>query len=64
MKPALKPDEREPDYHAEMRLPPGVSCADCKHVKRCSGFGFTSPVRTSCDFWPNRFVRANDEGAA
>jgi hypothetical protein len=47
----------EPDYHAEMRLPPGVTCADCKHIERCVGFGFSLPGCTSCDFWPNRFVR-------
>lgn len=46
----------EPDYDAEMRLPDGKTCADCHHIARCTGFGFTSPKRTSCDFWPNRFA--------
>lgn len=46
---------REPDYDAEMRLPGGLTCSDCAHAKRCFGFGFSSPGRTSCDFWPSRF---------
>jgi hypothetical protein len=49
---------REPDYDAEMRLPTGRSCDDCAHAKRCFGLGFSTPGRTSCDFWPNRFRRA------
>lgn len=46
----------EPDYDAEMRLPEGRTCADCRHIARCKGFGFSWPERTSCDFWPSRFA--------
>lgn len=46
----------EPDYHAEMRLPPGKTCGDCVHLSRCIGFGFTSSAENvSCDFWPRRY---------
>lgn len=45
----------EVNYEAEMTLPTGKTCADCKHIKRCEGFGFTEPNRTSCDFHPSRF---------
>jgi hypothetical protein len=55
---SLSNDElRERDYDAEMRLPDGTRCDDCRHFSRCTGFGFTTPGRTSCDFWPNRFAR-------
>ena len=46
----------ERDYDAEMALPAGKTCADCKHTKRCVGFGFTEPERAACDFHPNRFA--------
>lgn len=45
----------EPDYDAEMRLAEGVTCDDCAHAKRCFAFGYSTPGRTSCDFWPSRF---------
>lgn len=54
----------EPDYDAEMRLPDGVTCDGCAHHKRCFGFGFSTPGRTSCDFWPNRFAAAAPKSAA
>lgn len=47
--------EREPDYEAEMRLPEGATCDGCASAKRCFGFGFSTPGRTSCDFWPSRY---------
>lgn len=46
----------EPDYAAEMKLPQGTTCDGCAHAKRCFGFGFSKPGRTSCDFWPSRFL--------
>lgn len=45
----------EPDHAAEMRLPADKHCDDCAHSKRCFGFGFSAPGRTSCDFWPSRY---------
>jgi hypothetical protein len=45
----------EPDYAADMALPEGKTCADCVHIRRCAGMGFSKPERTSCDFWPNKF---------
>lgn len=45
----------EPDYDAEMRLPAGVTCDVCQHAPRCFGFGYSTPGRTSCDFWPSRY---------
>lgn len=54
---------REPDYAAEMRLPEGVTCDGCVHAKRCFGFGFSTPGRTSCDFWPSRFCAAVSDGS-
>lgn len=51
------------DYDAEMRLPAGATCDACAHAKRCFGFGFSSPGRTSCDFWPSRFRAALATGS-
>ena len=45
-----------PDYAAEMQLPPGKMCADCANVHRCVVvLGCTTPERTTCDFYPNKF---------
>lgn len=44
------------DYAAERRLPPGLTCDDCRSAKRCFAFGFSKPGCTSCDFWPNLFA--------
>lgn len=60
-------DAREPDYDAEMRLPDGKTCDDCKHAKRCFAFGYSQSGRTNCDFWPSRFAplaRPTPTGAA
>jgi hypothetical protein len=51
----------EPDYHAEMRLPDGLTCAACRHIPRCAAFGFSEPGRASCDFWPSRFLPTGTE---
>lgn len=52
----------ERDYDAEMKLPPGKTCGDCRHVKRCRAFGFTSSEsNTNCDFHPNRFIEATHD---
>jgi len=50
-----KAKQIEPNYGAEMKLPDGKTCDDCQHSKRCFGFGFSKPGRTSCDFYPNVF---------
>ncbi len=50
-KPMLRP-------HAEpkMELPPGKTCADCCHFKRCSAmFGHVAADEV-CDFYPSRFA--------
>lgn len=54
----MKATEREPDYAAEMKLPEGRTCGDCRHARRCFGFGFSKPGRSSCDFWPSRYSAA------
>lgn len=46
----------EPDYAAEMKLPEGRTCDDCRHSRRCFAFGFAKRGNTSCDFWPNLFA--------
>ncbi len=49
---------KEPDYHAEMKLPEGITCADCRNAERCDMlFGAVRRGFTSCDFWPSRFVQ-------
>ena len=47
----------EPDYRAEMKLPVGKTCADCRHGPRCDSlFGARRHGFTTCDFWPSRFI--------
>lgn len=45
----------EPDYAAEMKLPPGKTCGDCVHCKRCCAMFGHTPTDTYCDFWPSRY---------
>ncbi len=43
--------------YATMELPAGRTCADCSHFKRtCEWLIDCEPGRTSCDWWPVRFV--------
>ena len=39
-----------------MTLPQGKSCGDCVHVERCKKIFGVKPERTTCDFFPRRFV--------
>ncbi len=42
---------------ATMDLPEGRTCGDCRHFKRtCEWLISCKPERTSCDWWPVRFV--------
>lgn len=45
----------DPGYAAEMNLPPGKTCSDCAHFKRCSWLISAEPERTYCDWHPSRF---------
>lgn len=38
-----------------MNLPEGKTCADCVHVRRCTGIFGVSPLDEGCDFFPVRF---------
>jgi hypothetical protein len=38
-----------------MQLPVGMSCSDCAHAKRCFALGYSTPERTTCDFYPSHF---------
>lgn len=55
----------ERDFDAEMRLPAGTTCAQCRHFKRCKAMFGAHDLRTQCDFHPRRFTPASDlPGAA
>lgn len=45
----------EPDYRAEMQLPPGKTCADCVHTARCCAMFGHVPEDTYCDWWPSKY---------
>lgn len=47
------PDEI--DFAAEMALPPGKTCGDCRHCARCVAMFGHVATDTSCDFHPSRF---------
>jgi hypothetical protein len=40
-----------------MVLPGRMVCGDCEHLSRCHGLFQCKPERTSCDFFPRRFVK-------
>lgn len=42
---------------ADMKLPNGTTCSDCKHFGRCSWLLSREESSTHCDWWPSRFVR-------
>lgn len=51
----LNYDPADPD---KMRLPAGITCGDCVHIRRCSAiFGHTATDKT-CDWSPSRFQAA------
>lgn len=51
----LNYDPADPD---KMRLPVGVTCGDCVHIRRCTlMFGHTA-TDTYCDWSPSRFRAA------
>lgn len=55
-KQALNYDPTDPD---KMRLPAGVTCGNCHHIRRCKTiFGHTESD-TYCDWSPSRFVAGN-----
>ena len=51
----MKAAHVEPNYDAEMKLPEGKACDDCRHCDRCFALGFSKAGNRSCDFWPSRF---------
>jgi hypothetical protein len=54
----LNYDPADPDM---MRLPTGLTCGDCVHIRRCKTiFGHTEADKT-CDWSPSRFRRALPE---
>lgn len=48
----------EPDHEAEMKLPPGNTCGDCVHIRKCLAMFGHIPSDTYCDFWPSRYREA------
>jgi hypothetical protein len=48
-------DPTDPD---KMRLPVGVTCGDCRHIKRCKAMFGHVETDTYCDWSPSRFVAA------
>ncbi|WP_272879478.1 hypothetical protein [Raoultella ornithinolytica] len=57
--PALNYDPADPD---KMKLPVGVTCGNCHHIRRCKAiFGHTE-TDTYCDWSPSRFVVGTTSG--
>lgn len=40
----------------QMALPPGKSCRDCHHLRRCLWLLYIHPNNQTCDFCPSRFA--------
>lgn len=51
-------DETDPD---QMRLPPGITCGDCVHIKRCKAIYGHTESDTRCDWSPSRFSPASKD---
>lgn len=43
-----------------MRLPDSARCGDCALVIRCEALFHVPRASTECDFYPRRFVRADE----
>lgn len=51
--------------YATMELPAGRTCGDCVHFKRtCEWLISCKPDRTSCDWWPVRFLALHVPGVS
>lgn len=50
--PALNYDPADPD---KMRLPAGITCGDCVHIRRCKAIYGHVEADTYCDWSPSRF---------
>ncbi|WP_312929128.1 hypothetical protein [Stutzerimonas nitrititolerans] len=49
-----EPYKRQGD--SDMDLPPGKTCADCVHCRRCTLMFGHIPADESCDWSPSRFT--------
>ena len=55
---ARAPMRRAAKYvEADMKLPEGMTCADCIHVMRCCAMFGHIPEDEVCDFAPSRFYQ-------
>lgn len=52
---ALNYDPTDPD---KMRLPKGVACGNCAHIRRCKAIFGHVETDTYCDWSPSRFHAA------
>lgn len=52
------PSER--DYDAEMKLPDGKTCRDCRSYSSCLALFSCPPTNTSCDWHPSKFRERPD----
>lgn len=52
---AVNYDPTDPD---KMRLPVGISCGYCSHIKRCKAIFGHVETDSYCDWSPSRFVAA------
>ncbi|MCZ2496406.1 hypothetical protein GN316_06525 [Xylophilus sp. Kf1] len=55
MSATLNYDPTDPD---KMRLPAGIACCDCGHIRRCKAIYGHTETDTYCDWSPSRFFKA------
>lgn len=46
----------DPSDPEKMRLPKGITCGDCVHIRRCSMIYGHTETDTYCDWSPSRFI--------
>jgi hypothetical protein len=47
----------------DMKLPPGKTCADCFHLKRCVAIFGGDPVNERCGWSPSKFIERKQQPA-
>ena len=59
-------NEKQPNYDPadpdKMRLPAGITCGDCAHIRRCKMIFGHAETDTYCDWSPSRYPAKPEKG--
>lgn len=54
---SAKPLNYDPADPDRMRLPSGITCGDCVHIRRCKAIFGHVETDTYCDWSPSRLIQ-------